>query len=70
MGELLAWFDSAAVIVAYNGRGFDMRVLRQHYRGDHALGALGVRTVASDGQAWLIRMSFRADRRGIGLRNP
>ena len=32
--ELLSWFDSARMIVAYNGHAFDMRVLQRHYRGD------------------------------------
>ena len=31
---LLRWMDAAAVIVAYNGRAFDMEVLRGYYRGD------------------------------------
>ncbi len=31
VNELLSWFDRARVIVAYNGRDFDMRVLRGAY---------------------------------------
>jgi uncharacterized protein YprB with RNaseH-like and TPR domain len=31
---LLQWMDTAKVIVAYNGRAFDMEVLKQHYGGD------------------------------------
>ena len=31
---MLKWFDDARMIVAYNGREFDMRVLRRHYDGD------------------------------------
>ena len=34
ISAMLAWFDEAHTIVAYNGRGFDMRVLRQYYDGD------------------------------------
>ena len=30
--ELLDWLDGAAMVVAYNGRGFDMRVLSRYYR--------------------------------------
>ena len=36
MAALLTWMDAARVIVAYNGRGFDMRVLRSLYGGDDA----------------------------------
>ena len=32
--DMLRWFDGARVIVAYNGRAFDMRVLQQYYEGD------------------------------------
>ena len=32
--ELLKWFDQAKMIVAYNGREFDMKVLRSAYGGD------------------------------------
>jgi hypothetical protein len=31
---MLKWFDDARMIVAYNGREFDMRVLWRHYDGD------------------------------------
>ena len=34
MARMLDWFDTARVIVAYNGRGFDMEVLRRYYAGD------------------------------------
>ena len=34
MRAMLAWFDGAQLIVAYNGRAFDMRVLKQLYDGD------------------------------------
>ena len=34
VARLLAWFDGARAIVGYNARRFDMRVLRQYYRGD------------------------------------
>jgi hypothetical protein len=34
--DLLKWFDRASVIVAYNGREFDMQVLRRAYAGDDA----------------------------------
>ena len=34
VGGLLAWFDAARVIVAYNGHAFDMQVLRALYDGD------------------------------------
>ena len=34
MRGLLEWFDGAAMIVAYNGRDFDMRVLSGCYRAD------------------------------------
>ena len=33
---LLDWFDSARLIVAYNGHAFDMRVLRRVYGTDDA----------------------------------
>ena len=36
MSALLEWFDRAELIVAYNGRAFDMRVLRALYGGDEA----------------------------------
>ena len=32
--DMLGWFDAARVIVAYNGRAFDMQVLRRYYDGD------------------------------------
>ena len=34
MRELLRWFDRAREIVAYNGRRFDMEVMRREYGGD------------------------------------
>ena len=34
VASLLAWFDEARVIAAYNGHGFDMEVLWAAYRGD------------------------------------
>ena len=34
VGDMLKWFDDARMIVAYNGREFDMRVLWRHYDGD------------------------------------
>ena len=34
--DMLAWFDAARAIVAYNGHAFDMRVLRQYYDGNDA----------------------------------
>ena len=34
VADMLAWFDDARVIVAYNGRAFDMHVLRGYYGGD------------------------------------
>ena len=36
MAELLRLFDAATLLVAYNGRAFDMEVLRSHYEGDEA----------------------------------
>ena len=36
MRDMLTQFDGAALIVAYNGRHFDMRVLHQYYDGDEA----------------------------------
>ena len=41
--ELLRWFDDAAMIAAYNGRAFDMRVLKRHYGGDEARWAAHVK---------------------------
>ena len=34
--DMLAWFDGAAMIAAYNGRHFDMEVLKRYYDGDEA----------------------------------
>ena len=39
--DLLEWFDGASVIVAYNGRTFDMQVLRRAYGGDDDAAAAG-----------------------------
>ena len=36
VGALLAWFDTARAVVAYNGATFDMQVLRRYYNGDTA----------------------------------
>ena len=36
VAELLRLFDAATLLVAYNGRAFDMEVLRSHYEGDEA----------------------------------
>ena len=34
VGDMLKWFDQARLIVAYNGREFDMRVLKGAYGND------------------------------------
>jgi hypothetical protein len=36
IGTLLEWFDDAKLIVAYNGRAFDMEVLKRYYGEDAA----------------------------------
>ena len=47
MRGLLEWFDGAAMIVAYNGREFDMRVLKGCYRADEE--DLAFRTLIPEG---------------------
>ena len=41
--NMFASFDEASLIVAYNGRDFDMQVLRQYYGGDEERWAAHVR---------------------------
>ena len=81
--KLLEVFDSARVIVAYNGRDFDMQVLRRYYNGDEGRWEAHMRKLhdpmwaalsAGGGRrarlATLLAMNGLAGKRGTGCDAP